>query len=101
MLTAGGVLSRLMMTLSLALFPARSTAMPVTSWSAPSVISAIGSGRMSSPERLSLATKLTVTSVLFQPAALGSGPTTAVMTGGVLSRRMVPVTGKEVASISL
>src|SRR5574341_928257 len=83
--TGGGVLSRLMNTLVEALLPARSVAVAVTSWFAPSVVAVTGPGQLATPDVLSEHVKLTVTSLLFQPAGLGWGVTVVDRVGGVLS----------------
>src|SRR4030042_34860 len=81
----GGVLSMLTVAEAVAIFPAKSVASPLTFCSAPSVVTITGSVTASTPDRLSEALKVTVTSVLFQPLALGSGEAEAVIVGGVLS----------------
>lgn len=83
----GGVLSMLSVTEVLAVFPARSTAVPETTWFAVSVLTVIGAGQLATPDSLSEQAKLTVTSLLCQPAALGAGFTTAAIVGGVVSTR--------------
>jgi hypothetical protein len=79
---AGGVLSRLTSTLALDVFPARSVAVPVTTWRLPSAVSSIGGVQVAIPLRLSAQSKLTFTSRLCQPAALGVGSTAAETVGG-------------------
>jgi hypothetical protein len=81
----GNDFSMLSVTLLLAEFPATSTAVPLTFWFAPSVVTTCGDGQVAIPESLSLQIKLTVTEELFQPAPLGTGEETAVMTGATLS----------------
>lgn len=73
----GGVLSTLMVAVACAVLPARSVAEPETTWPAPSEATVIGGGQLAMPERVSAHVKLTVTSVLFQPAVLGAGFTDA------------------------
>src|SRR5438552_3852520 len=71
---AGLVLSMLMPDTTVeALLPARSVAEPLTAWAAPSALSVTGAVTVAMPDRLSLAVKLTTTSVLFQPSALAAG----------------------------
>ncbi len=83
--TSGGVLSRLTVTLAVAELPAWSVAVPETVWPSPSVVTVTGSGQVAMPLPVSLQRKVTVTSVLFQPAALGAGEAVAWMAGGWLS----------------
>ncbi len=73
------------LTMQLALLPALSIAVPVTDWLAPSVPTAVDGVTEATPERLSLAAKLTITLALFQPLVLGSGLREPVIVGGVLS----------------
>ena len=96
-LTLGRLLSMLSVTDALAWFPATSTAVPLTTCPAPSVLTVTGSGHRAIPLRASVHVKLTCTSALLQPAALGAGLTDALMTGGVSStptmRRLIPQPG--------
>ena len=69
----------------LALLPALSTAVPETTWVAPSVESVTGAGHVLTPDPASAHANVTVTFVLFQPLALGAGVTAAVIVGGVVS----------------
>jgi len=87
--SVGGVLSMLSVTLTLAEFPARSVAVPLTTCPKPSVVTITGSLTEAIPESESAATNVTATSVLFQPLVLGGGFREIVMVGGVLSSRMV------------
>ena len=89
--TVGGVFSRLMAALTLAVFPALSTAIPVTAWLLPWVVTCTGAEQLAIPERESLQAKFTVTLLLFQPAELGAGETVATIAGGVLSMLTVTV----------
>jgi hypothetical protein len=89
MATLGAVLSRLMNTPVEPLLPARSVAVPLMSWFAASVLTLIGTGQLATPEVLSAQVKLTVTSFLFQPAALGWGLIVDDKVGGVLSMWIV------------
>src|SRR6266853_6074616 len=66
-------------------FPATSVAVPETVCLAPSAETTTGAGHCATPERESAQLKLTVTFVLFQPAASGSGNAAAAKVGGVLS----------------
>src|SRR5574337_168030 len=85
MSAAGGVLSIFRITGMLAVFPALSTAVPVTICPSPSVETVTGPGQKAMPDKASLPSKVTVTFVLFQPDGFGPGLTCAIMTGGVLS----------------
>jgi len=49
------------------------------------VLSTTGAEQLAMPERLSVPLNVTVTSVLFQPLASGTGDAVAVATGAVLS----------------
>src|SRR5262249_46216486 len=96
--TVGGVLSMFSVTLADALLPARSVAVPLTTCPAPSAVTVTGCGQLAMPDPSSLQVKVTVTSVLFQPAALGGGAALALMLGGVVSAltntsRMKPLPG--------
>src|SRR4051812_50015530 len=53
-------------TVNVAVLPARSVAVPVTDWLAPSA-SVVEPDRVSSPDSAALPLKLTVTSALYQP----------------------------------
>src|SRR6266581_8929254 len=80
----GPDLSMWTVTLVDAWFPARSTAVPETVC-VPSAITVTGSGQVATCERLSAHENVTVTSLLFQPLALGGGTAVAAIVGGVLS----------------
>src|SRR5205807_779504 len=84
-LITGGVPSRLTVADALAVFPAWSVALPVMIWALPSVFTGTGGGQDTMSETLGVQTKPTVTSVLFQSAALGVGLTFAVIEGVVFS----------------
>ena len=71
-----------------ALFPAKSTAVPVITWLAPFVETVCGEGHVAIPARLSEQVNVTVTGVVFQ-IPLGAGDAVALIVGGVLSRLMV------------
>ena len=83
-ITVGGVLSSLMTTAAVAVAPAASVTVPVTGMLAPSVLITCGDGQavMGAPPAVQV--KLTVTFVLFQPAAFGDGATIGTICGGVL-----------------
>src|SRR5437773_2086852 len=81
----GRSLSMLTMTVTAAVLPALSWVVPVTAWSAPSLVRVTGAGQESMPERASAQAKFTVTSALFQPSPLGAWVRFAVMVGGRLS----------------
>ena len=68
-----------------AVWPARSRAVPLTGWFAPSVEMVIRAGQSAMPEAASLHVNVTVTSVWFHPMAFGGGSSEAVMVGGVRS----------------
>ena len=63
--------------------------MPVTAWSAPSVVTTTGSGQLATPEPVSVQTNVTVTAELFQPAGVDAGRAVAVMVGGRVSMETV------------
>ena len=73
------------------MLPARSVAVPVTFWLAPSTGRVTGSEQVATPELSSAHTKLTVTVLLFQPAAVGAGVMLPVIVGGVRSMFTVTV----------
>src|SRR5215472_1381542 len=85
MARTGGVLSMLRLADAVAVLPARSRAVPETAWLAPSVEATTWVGQKSTPLSASEQLKLTVTLVLFQPAALGEGDTMAAIAGAVSS----------------
>jgi hypothetical protein len=85
MVTLGGVLSSLMLTDVLATLPALSMAVPETDWLTPSVVTVCGGGQVATPEDESVQLNVTVGLLLFQPAAFGTGDTTAVIAGDVWS----------------
>src|SRR3989442_12781307 len=84
-LIVGRLLSMLSVTEAVEALPATSTAVPLTTWPAPSVLTVTGSGHRAIPLTASVHVKLTRTSALFQPAAFGDGLTTAVTFGRLLS----------------
>src|SRR5579864_5491821 len=85
----GGVLSILTGNDAVATFPATSTAVPEIVCLAPSPLTVDADAQVAIPESESPQLNETVTSVLFQPAALGCGEATGWMLGGVLSKLIV------------
>ena len=85
----GGVLSILSVTLVEVLFPAASVAVPETTCLAPSVVIVCGARQLTTGEVASPQTNVTVTFVLFQPAAFGAGETVAVIVGRSLSTPII------------
>ncbi|OLE36849.1 MAG: hypothetical protein AUG48_06085 [Actinobacteria bacterium 13_1_20CM_3_68_9] len=81
----GSVLSSETPAGSWALLPALSTAVPVTTWLAPSVVTTWSAVQLAIPESASWQSNLTVTSLLFQPFRFATGARTCEMVGGVLS----------------
>src|SRR6266571_9138927 len=90
--TTGGVLSTFRVSLVEAVLPARSTAVPVITWPAPSAETTTGPVQLAMPEVASEQVKVTVTLVLFQPLALAGGSARAVIIGGSLSVPMISAT---------
>ena len=84
-LMLGGVLSMFTLSAAWAVLPARSTAVPPVAWPAPSSVSVTGPEQLAIPDPPSLHANVTLTSVLFQPAALGAGAGTAAIVGAMLS----------------
>ena len=68
-----------------AVFPARSVAVPVTVWFAPSVETVWSVGQIATPEPASSHAKRTVTGLLTQPFAFGGGLSAKLMLGAVRS----------------
>ena len=91
-LSNGGVRSILTVTGSCAVLPARSVAVPVTTWFAPSVLTGIGPEQLATPEPVAEQVNVTMTGVLFHPAALGDGAMLAVIMGGARSMLIVSAT---------
>jgi hypothetical protein len=91
--TLGGVLSILIpKTVAVVLLlPALSVHVPLADCPAPSEGSGTGAVHPARPDRLSLPVKLTVTVVLFQPAAFAAGAALPFAVGGVLSMLMPPM----------
>jgi hypothetical protein len=81
----GGVFSILSVIDVEAVFPARSTAVPLITWLAPSAVTVTAGGQEATPEVLSEQVKVTTTFVLFQLKEFGLGEAEATMTGGSLS----------------
>lgn len=83
-ITVGGVLSTLRRAEAVAVAPAASVTVPLTGMLAPSVETICGGGQavIGAAPAAGVQVKLTVTLVLFQPAALGCGATTARICGG-------------------
>src|SRR5438477_195217 len=88
-LISGGVLSMLTVRLAEAVLPATSVTVPETTWASPSLVRVTGGGQEATGAPPSEQVKVTTTSVLFQPFALGSGDRVAAMVGAVLSMRTV------------
>src|SRR5262249_50453179 len=82
--TVGGVLSRLIASVTVTALPPISRAVPDTVCFAPSVVT--GTGKEHEVTRIPEQAKLTVTFVLFQPAAFGALSGLAVMASGALPR---------------
>src|ERR1051325_364235 len=83
--TCGVCVSMLKVTVMGLTLPALSVAWRVTLCAAPSAATETSPGQVRMPLSASLQVKLTVTAVLFQPAAFGAGLTVAVIVGGVRS----------------
>src|SRR6266568_5652313 len=90
--TTGGVLATVRVTLVEAVLLARSTAVPVTTWPAPSAETTTGPVQFAMPEVASEHVKVTVTLVLFQPLPLAGGSARAVIVGRSLSVPMISTT---------
>src|SRR5438067_1789906 len=82
------------LTVAEAVLPALSLAVPVTDCAAPSLLRVVGPAQLATAESASAQVKLTVTSLLFQPAAFAAGEAAPVIVGGVLSMLM-PLTVAE------
>ena len=78
--------------LALALLPTASVQMVLTTCPAPSAVSVTELTVQVGVETSSVAEKTTVTSVLFQPLALGEGVWLVLITGGVVSVMSSPIT---------
>jgi hypothetical protein len=99
--TTGGVLSILRDPFVEAVLSAMSFAVPGMGWLAPSVVTVTGIGQSTIPDRLSIQSKDTVTSVLFHPFAFARGACRAVIVGTDLSRLTVKVVEAELPAWSL
>jgi hypothetical protein len=84
-LMSGAVLSMLTETVKVAELPAKSVALPLTNWLAPSPVRVVLPEYEFKPERPSETMNETVTDSLFQPYAFGSGLLEPTIEGGVLS----------------
>ena len=87
----GGVLSSFTVTEVVAVFPAPSVAVPLTTWFDPSVETETGIVQEAMPEVASWHVNVTVTLAWFQPSALGCGETSAVIVGGTLSTPTIKI----------
>ncbi len=87
----GGVLSRLIVAETEAVFPPRSVEVPEMTWLDDSVLVVMGEGQFGTPERESAQAKVTVTFELFQPLEFAAGEGLAVMVGAVSSMFTVMV----------
>lgn len=74
--------------MTLAVLPARSTAVAVTDWSAPSPVRTRSAGQIAMPDSASEHVKWTVGAARYQPAAFLSPITVAAMSGTVVSMLM-------------
>ena len=82
----GAVLSMFKLTLAVAVCPATSVTVPVTTWSRPSVVTVTGAGQLAIPSGPEQA-KLTVAFVLCHPFEFGAGVTVVVIAGGTIRAR--------------
>src|SRR5689334_12631308 len=80
----GRVMSMFTVTVLLAVFPARSAAIPVTIWPAPSTVTGTCCGQLAIPEPESSHVNTTFTGVLFH-SPIGDGLMLPVIIGGVRS----------------
>src|SRR5436189_205127 len=83
----------LTLTGSAAPLPALSCAAPGTCWFWPSAVRVCGPVQLATPERLSAQVKLTVTSVLFQPAGAFDvvvGAVRSILTGALFALVVLP-----------
>ena len=86
--TVGAIWSIFSVTSAFALFPATSTADPVTTCPRPFVETFCSEGQVAIPESASVQVNVTATCAVFQPFT-GGGTAAATMAGGVLSRLIV------------
>jgi len=98
----GGFFSSLTVTEAVALFPARSVAVPLTGV-VPSVETTTGPGQTAIPEPplLSAQEKVTVTLDVFQPFPFGAGEADAVIVGAALSSFTLTVVEAELPALSV
>jgi hypothetical protein len=80
---AGALLSILRVTAAVAVFPAASVTVPLTTWPTPSEETTCAAGQDATAALPAAQVKVTITLLLFQPPALGAGETPALMDGGV------------------
>ena len=84
-LMVGAVLSRLTIAGSVAVLPALSVAVPVTTWPAPSSATTLSAVHEAMPDSASSHSNVTVTSELFQPCAFAAGVSVCEIVGEVPS----------------
>src|SRR5215472_12267622 len=84
-LMSGGVSSILTVATAMFDLPAWSVTFPVTVCALPSVVKVAGAEQLTISDTLGEQTKLTVTLLLFQPAAFGAGTRLALILGAVFS----------------
>lgn len=89
--SAGGVLSILRVTVAVALLFALSVTVPLTTWPVPSVVTVCAAGHETICAPPGVHVNVTVTFVLFHPAAFGAGETVAVIVGGPGGLTVTPV----------
>jgi hypothetical protein len=100
-LITGGVSSIFSVIEVLPLKPATSVTVPEAVWFAPSVLTVCGCGQLVTGEADGVHWNVTVTGVLFQPAALAAGAAVAVMLGGAVSRFTTTVAVAVLPAISV
>src|SRR6202035_5453388 len=81
----GGVVAMLTLMLVVAVFPATSVTVPLTTWLAPCVLTVSDCGQFAIGAVVAVQVKVTFTLVLFQPAAFAAGDAAAVMVGAVVA----------------
>jgi hypothetical protein len=84
-----------------ALKPAASVTVPETIWFVPSLLTVCGCGQLVTGEADGVHWNVTVTGVLFQPAAFAAGAAVAVMLGGTVSRFTTTVAVAVLPAISV
>ena len=97
----GAVLSIFSVWVVTPLNPALSSTVPSIVWPAPSAVTFTWFAQVATPEPTSKQLKLTVTSVLFQPAVFGLGIAVDVMVGGLVSILIVTVVLARFPAISM